>query len=74
MELVPPLPFRGDQPRLLQDFQVLRDRLPGGGETVLHRETRTDLEQRLAIALDELVQDRPPGGICEGPEHVAHGT
>src|SRR5690554_1020167 len=72
MELVPALPCRVHQTRRLQHLQVLRDGLPGRGEPVLDRQPGADLEQGLAVALDQLVEDRPPGGIRERLEHVTH--
>jgi hypothetical protein len=40
---------------------------------VSHDQPATDLEERLAIALGQLVENRAPGGIGQGLEHVAHG-
>jgi hypothetical protein len=39
---------------------------------VLHRQPGAELEQRLAVALDELVEDRPPRRVGECLEHVTH--
>ena len=39
--------------------------MPGG-------QANTDLEQRLAVPILELIEDGPSGGVGEGLEHVAH--
>jgi hypothetical protein len=39
---------------------------------VLCGKTRADLEEGLAIAFGQLVEDRAPGRIGEGLEDVAH--
>src|SRR3954451_17672199 len=77
MELVPAFAARPDEPGGLEDVEVLRDGLPRRGEAVLHRQPRADLEQRLVVAIGQLVEDRPPGGIGERPKdvvgsHVCH--
>src|SRR5215207_9763487 len=55
-----------------EHLQVLRDPLARRAEAVLHREPRAQLEEGLAIAFDELVEDRSPRRIGERLEHVAH--
>jgi hypothetical protein len=37
---------------------------------VLHRKTRADLEQSLAVSGAEFIEDRPPRGICQCLEDV----
>jgi hypothetical protein len=39
---------------------------------VLGGEARTDLEERLTIALAQLVEDHAPSGVGESPEDVTH--
>jgi len=72
MELVSARSARPDQTGLLEDGQVLRDRLPGGADAVPHREPAADLEQGLLVALGQLVEDRASGRIGEGPIDVSH--
>ena len=60
--------------RLFEHVEVLRDRLPGRPETVLRGQPRAELEQRLAVALGQLIEDRPPGRIRQRLEDVAHAT
>ena len=73
MELVPPLPPGVDQPGGLEDVEVLGDPLPRGGQAVLGGQPCADLEQGLAVALDQLVENRPSGRIGECLEHVDIG-
>jgi len=51
---------------------VLRDRLAGGAHPMLHGESRAELEERLAVTIGKLVEDRSPGRIGQGLEHVTH--
>jgi hypothetical protein len=37
---------------------------------VFHRQSRTDLEQRLTVALRQFVEDLPAGRVGQGLEHV----
>jgi hypothetical protein len=53
--------------------QVLGDRLACRAESVLGREPRADLEQRLVIALAQLVEDGSAGGIGERFEDIVYG-
>jgi hypothetical protein len=47
--------FGGDESGFFEDREVLGDGLAGGAESVLHGQAGADLEQRLAVAVDELV-------------------
>jgi hypothetical protein len=51
---------------------VLRDRLPRGRDLVPHDQPIADLEERLAIAVGQLVEDLASRGIGQGFEHIAH--
>ena len=70
MELVSALSTTGHQARVLEHVEVLRDRLAGRAHVVLHRKTRADLEQSLAVSGAEFIEDRPPRGICQCLEDV----
>lgn len=59
MKFVPALTPARDEPGRLQHAQVLRDRLPCEPELVLHRQPGAQLEQRLAVAVVELIENRP---------------
>lgn len=72
MELVPALATRDQQTGVFQNREVLRHRLPGRRQLMLHREARADLEERLLIALDELVDDHPACVVGDGLEDVTH--
>jgi hypothetical protein len=37
---------------------------------VLHQQASTELEQGLTVAVGQLIEDGPPGGIGKGLEHV----
>ena len=72
MELVPAFAPRADQAGPLEHVEVLRDRLPGQPEAMLHRQPRAELEERLTVAVSELVEDRPARGRGESMEDVRH--
>jgi hypothetical protein len=59
--------FGGDESGVFEDGEVLGDGLAGGAESVLHGEAGTDLEQRLAVPVDELVED---GSTCRVVERL----
>jgi len=61
VELVPSLAPAAHQARRLEHRKVLRNGLSRQSEPVLHRQTGAELEQRLAVAVGELVEDRAPG-------------
>src|SRR5690606_28540735 len=74
VELVAPLATGADEPRGLEDLEVLGDRLPGRGELVARGEAGADLEERLAVAVHELVEDRATGRDRARHEHVRHAS
>ena len=37
---------------------------------MLGRQPRADLEQCLSIPSGQLIKDRPPRGVCQGPEDI----
>src|SRR5918998_165910 len=70
VELVAALAPDADEAGLLQDVEVLRDRLPRRSDAVLRQQPAAELEQRLAVALFQLVEDRPPRRIRKRLEHI----
>ena len=59
-----------DEVRNLEDAEVLHDAEPGH-----RRQGRLELSGRLAITLEEPVEQRPPAGIGQRPEHlVVHAS
>src|SRR5437660_11209276 len=72
MELVPALPHGCDQAGRLENVEVLRNSLPGGADLVLHCQTCAQLEERLVVALRQLVKDGAPDRRCNGFENIAH--
>src|SRR5262245_26002025 len=73
MELAPPLAPGGDEPRRLEDVEVLGDRLARQRHPAVQHQPAGELEERLPGALAQLVEDRAPGGRDKRVEHVAHG-
>src|SRR5262249_42888213 len=57
VQLLAAAPQDGDEIRVFQNFQVLRDGLPG------HVEMLRELSERLAVVGMELVQQEPAAGI-----------
>jgi hypothetical protein len=74
VEFVAPASLRVDQAGPLEHVEVLGDRLAGRGESVLHREPGAELEQRLRLALDELVEDCPRVGSASALNTSASAT
>ena len=70
VELVPAFAFDPNQTGGLEHLEVLRDRLTRRVDPVLHQQATTELEQGLTVALGQLIEDRPPGGIGKSLEHV----
>ncbi len=66
MELLAPSPSGDHETRLLQLLEVLHHPEPGDVEPGLER------AQRLAVLAEQLVEQAPPSGIGEGPEHFVH--
>lgn len=73
MVLVPALPPDSDQTNLLQYREMLGNRLPAEGQLMLHGQPGADLEQTLAVALCQFVEDEPTGGGRQGFEEINHG-
>ena len=69
MELVPAVPARLDQAGLLEHVEVLRDRLAGHAQPV-RGQPAAQLEERLTVAVGQLVEDGAPGGRGQGVEDV----
>ena len=67
VELGAPVLARGHQARLLEHREV-RDGLPRRRDPVAHDQASAQLEERLAVAFGELVEDDPPGLVGEGLE------
>src|SRR5262249_42631249 len=55
-----------------QYFQVLRDRLPRECKMMFHRQTTAQLEESLAISLDQFVKNRAARGSSDCLEDIAH--
>ncbi|HVT99044.1 MAG TPA: hypothetical protein VHE33_16180 [Acidobacteriaceae bacterium] len=72
VELVAALARRRDQACLFEHFQMLRDGLARRCDAMLHRQARAQLEQRLPVALRQLVQNRPPCRRCHCLKNVDH--
>jgi hypothetical protein len=66
--------FGHDQPSRLEDAEVLGDRLAREAEAMSHREQGTDLEECLAVARRQLVEDQTPGLVVESAEHIGHAS
>ena len=64
VELLPAFLPRDDEPRLLEELQVLHDPEPR------HLQLGLELRQRAAVALEELVEQEPTGGVGQSPEHT----
>jgi hypothetical protein len=64
VQLLPARTARRHEPRVLQHAQVLHHAEAG------HRELRLELGQRAPVAHEEPVEEVPPGGIGERPEHA----
>ena len=64
MALPPDLAAR-DEVRRLEDAEVLHDAEPRHG-----RQRRLQLTERLAIALEEPVEQRPAAGVGQRAEHL----
>jgi hypothetical protein len=74
VELVTALAAGRDQPGVLEDVEMLRDRLAGRTKPVPGRQPRADLEQRLSVPFRELVEDRPARWVRQGFEGIAQST
>src|SRR5262245_64290849 len=74
MKLVSPLAPGRDQPRRFQHVEVLRDRLTGQAQVVLHRQPGTELEQRLSVSFLQFVENGPTRRCGERLKDIGHGT
>ncbi len=74
MKLEPASSPRGEETGRLEDVEMLGDGLASRTQPVLHREATAQLEQRLTVSVDELIEDRPPRGISERLEEVGHDS
>ena len=72
VELVTAIPAGVHQARCLEQIEVLRDRLPRGRDLMPHDQPIADLEECLAIAIGQFVEDLASSGIGQGLEHIAH--
>ena len=71
MELVSAFALAAHETSRLQHLEVLRDRLSRHPEFVLHREPGAQLEQRLAVSIVQLVENRPSRRRRERVEDIA---
>ena len=69
VELVPPVPARLDQARLLEHVNVLRHSLARHAQA-LCGQPAAQLEERLTVAIGQLVEDCAAGGGGERGEDV----
>src|SRR3954451_13428843 len=76
VELVPAVAACSDQPGRLEHVEVLRDPLAAGRAAMFHDQAGGDLEQCLVVAIGQLVEDGPPGGIGQSLEDriVGHAS
>src|SRR5262249_43536922 len=74
VNFVPPLARGRYYPRRFQHVEVLRDRLTGQAQVMLHRQPGAYLEQRLSVALMQFVQDGPTRRCGECFKDIGHGT
>ncbi len=74
VEFVAASALRADEPSGFEDVEVLGYRLARRSESVRHRELVADLEERLFLALGELVEDHASGLISQRPEDIRHAS
>ena len=73
MELRAARASRPDKAGRLEHVEVLGDGLPAASEPMARKKPMADLEERLAVAIGELVEDRPPCPVGQGLEQkVVH--
>lgn len=72
MEFVSPRTFGDHETNGFQQVEVLGDRLSGHPQAVFHRQPSAQLEQRLAIPVVQLVQNRPSRRRSQCFEDVTH--
>ena len=66
MELVAAVPAGVHQTRRLEQIEGVADRLPRGRDLVPHDQPIADLEEGLAVAIGQFVEDLASGGIGQG--------
>jgi len=71
VKFVATLTPRRNQPRIFENIQVLRDCLATRGHLILGRQARADFKECLSIPCGQLIEDRSPGGVCQGLENIA---
>jgi hypothetical protein len=74
VELVTALASGRDESGVLEEIEMLRDGLTRHREPMLRRQTGADLEERLALPLGQLVEDRAPRRVGQRFEDVADGS
>ncbi len=74
MKLEASVALADHEARGFEHLDVLRHRLPRGGDAVLHREARAELEERLAVTVDQFVQYRAPGRVGYRSVDFIHGS
>ena len=72
VERVPTLVAGADQSGRHEEVDVLGNGLAGRAKLVFGRQPCAQLEQRLPIAVGELVKDCPSGGVGQCFEDVTH--
>ena len=72
MKLVTTLPLGRDEADVFQHGEMLRDRLACQSEPVFHRQPGAELEQRLAVALLQFVENCATRGRGQCFEDVTH--
>ena len=72
MKLVFSLPDCGNQSRPLQHFNVLTYGLSSQSELMFHRQPATQLEQGLAVSINQFVQNRAARRCCDRLKDIAH--
>src|SRR5262245_13231599 len=72
MKLVAPLAPGRDQPNRFQHVEVLRDRLTGQAQVVLHGQPGAQLEQRLSVAFMQFVENGPTRRRRKRFEDIGH--
>jgi len=72
MDARSPNPIDGYQPGLTKYREVLAHCLPGHVNAPPGHQPRTQFEQRLVVALAQLIDERASDWVGDRPEHVVH--
>jgi hypothetical protein len=72
MEFVSAVSSRHYQASLLENIDVLRNRLTGRCHSMPRCQAGADLKQRLSVPRRQLVEDDPSGGVRQGFKDVTH--